>query len=555
MRALGGFVMVGVMAVVAAPAALATESVSTAAEVAGSAEVDGYLLVDATGVVHAVGDAVSFGGEQPVRGASGEQAVSIDARPDGEGYTVAFSDGAFGAGGAATLGDIDGLLAVGETVAAARLTPDLLGIWMATSLGRVHVNGSAPFHGDLDGLPLVAPIIDLVPTTTGNGYWLVAADGGVFSFGDARFHGSMGGQPLNAPVVDLVPDPDGQGYWLIAADGGVFAFEAPFRGSLPGVLGDRQLNAPISAAVQAPGGYVMVGADGGVFVFADDAPFVGSLADDPPEAPIADIVPTFAIDRWMVSGTVIDEGDGPRVCFAVLTSLPPQCGGGPRLLDFDWDAIDGEERSGDVTWVSGVRLVVTTTGSAPAEEVRFLGEASASAFVPGDSAALVPMCETPAGGWQPDDPTRVSRVRFDAAIAAARALDGHASAAVARIVPLGEFPEDEEAQQRWLDLAEDITNDIVAIRHVGDPAPVVDAVRAHWGGPVCVLPADFSDAEGQDAASRVPLDPNVLGLGIGSWFDGLQLSIAFADGAATEGLDRTLAPGMLTTFVWMRPLA
>ena len=60
---------------------------------------------------------------------------------------------------------------------------------------------------------------------------MVASDGGVFTFGNAQFYGSMGGQQLNAPIVSIVPTSTGHGYWLVAKDGGIFAFgDAQFYG-------------------------------------------------------------------------------------------------------------------------------------------------------------------------------------------------------------------------------------------------------------------------------------------------------------------------------------
>jgi hypothetical protein len=50
------------------------------------------------------------------------------------------------------------------------------------------------------GVALNGPVLDAIPTTTGNGYYMVGSDGGIFAFGDALFYGSMGGLPLNAPV-------------------------------------------------------------------------------------------------------------------------------------------------------------------------------------------------------------------------------------------------------------------------------------------------------------------------------------------------------------------
>lgn len=67
-------------------------------------------------------------------------------------------------------------------------------------------------------------------------------------------------------------------------------------------------------------------------------------------------------------GTVIQPGDTPpQLCLgAVMESYPPQCSG-PELVGWDWDTVDGEETSGDVTFGAfavwgdwdGVELTVT----------------------------------------------------------------------------------------------------------------------------------------------------------------------------------------------------
>jgi hypothetical protein len=50
-------------------------------------------------------------------------------------------------------------------------------------------------------------------------------------------------------------------------------------------------------------------------------------------------------------GTVIQVGDSaPQLCLGpVAESYPPQCSG-PEIAGWDWDAVEGEESSGDVTW-------------------------------------------------------------------------------------------------------------------------------------------------------------------------------------------------------------
>lgn len=50
-------------------------------------------------------------------------------------------------------------------------------------------------------------------------------------------------------------------------------------------------------------------------------------------------------------GTVLQVGDAaPQLCLGpIMESYPPQCSG-PEITGWDWDEIEGDETSGDVTW-------------------------------------------------------------------------------------------------------------------------------------------------------------------------------------------------------------
>lgn len=210
------------------------------------------------------------------------------------GYLMAEADGTvWGFGSASTYGTMETAHLV-ATIVGIALTSSGDGYWLVAADGGVFAFGSAAFHGSMGGKPLNSKVVGMAAAPTGRGYWLVAGDGGIFSFptGDAGlpFYGSMGGKPLNAPVVGMAAVPTGGGYWLVAQDGGIFSFgDAPFHGS----LGDVQLTRPISGMAAVPEavtstrhGYWLVGEDGGVFTFT--APFWTSL-------PAIGVVPLGAV--------------------------------------------------------------------------------------------------------------------------------------------------------------------------------------------------------------------------------------------------------------------
>lgn len=248
----------------------------------------GYWMLDSEGRVYNFGDSQDFG---DVFISSGTIAVKIVPTVTGNGYWVLESSGKVrNKGDAPHLGNLDtSVLEPGESAGTMAVTPDGAGYWIFTTRGRAQAFGTATHFGDLVELGITpnGAIVDSVSLPDGSGYYMVGTDGGVFAFGKAKFYGSMGGIPLNQPVNGLVPDPDGVGYWLVASDGGVFAFEAPFVGSIPGVV-TGPLNAPVNGMVAYGDGYLMVASDGGIFNFSSLA-FLGSLGGEDIPAPIVGV--------------------------------------------------------------------------------------------------------------------------------------------------------------------------------------------------------------------------------------------------------------------------
>ncbi|HXQ59738.1 MAG TPA: hypothetical protein VN799_06555, partial [Acidimicrobiales bacterium] len=247
------------------------------------------------------------------------------------------------------------------------------GYWLVGSDGGIFSFGTAAFHGSMGGIPLQRPVVGITPTTTGNGYWLVASDGGIFSFGDATFYGSIpevglhpagSGLPnsLNAPIVGMVPTSTGQGYFMVASDGGVFAFgDARFEGSCPGIGGCA--GAAVAVMPDNTGkGYWLVTSTGGVYAFGD-APFYG--ASPPSTVPVVDAVATpDGHGYWLLyaNGVVANFGDAGRF-------------GGPfGYVDFYNPATAiFPTKDGLGYWVASARGDVFTYGVAP-----FLGGLAAT---------------------------------------------------------------------------------------------------------------------------------------------------------------------------------
>ena len=202
------------------------------------------------------------------------------------------------------------------------ILPGPRGYWLVGSDGGIFSFGAAAFHGSMGGIPLQRPVVGITPTATKHGYWLVASDGGIFSFGDSSFYGSIpalglhpagSGQPnsLSAPIVGMVPSSTGGGYFMVGSDGGVFAFgDAQFAGSCPGIGGCA--GTAVAVMPDHSGrGYWLVTSAGAVYAFGD-APFFGTPPAQPD--PVVDAVATpNGQGYWILfaSGAVYSFGDAP----------------------------------------------------------------------------------------------------------------------------------------------------------------------------------------------------------------------------------------------------
>ena len=254
---------------------------------------------------------------------------------------------------------------VGEV--AAVVMGEVPGYWLVGSDGGIFNFGSAAFHGSTGNLKLARPVVGITPTPSDAGYWLVASDGGVFAF-NAPFEGSIPGlgiapagtsgpKRLNAPIVGMVPSSSGTGYFMVASDGGVFAFNATFSGSCPSLSGGCS-GAAVGVAPDGTGmGYWLVTATGHVYAFGDARPF-GSPGQQ--SSHITSIVRTPDGEGYWIldaNGTVFPYGDATD-----YGSLPGGAAGGLNPATAIFATSDGQGY-----WVATAKGKVYDFGDAPSD--------------------------------------------------------------------------------------------------------------------------------------------------------------------------------------------
>jgi hypothetical protein len=184
----------------------------------------------------------------------------------------------------------------------------------------------------------------------------------------------------------------------------------------------------------------------------------------PPSSP----PPTVPDDQlYETISSVIEDSSGPRLCFEVLESLPPQCGIGVALVDWSWDAIAVEINQNGVTWVDGIYVTGTYDDAAqtftvdeaglPTDDDReriLMSEPLPDFTVP---------CTPPEGGW----PARTQEWPGEAIAA----LEGYAGT--------------------W----SDDLGQVMTVKFTGDLHAAEAAIRERYTDGLCVVAAEHNAAE------------------------------------------------------------
>lgn len=158
-----------------------------------------------------------------------------------------------------------------------------------------------------------------------------------------------------------------------------------------------------------------------------------------------------ASERVMVDGAVIIEGDTAQVCYLVLESYPPQCGGGLTVESLDEDDVPDAEDAGGVT----------------------VGHARLTGDLDGGTLTVTEEPE-PARGEAPADDDRPRRSLEPAEQAELEALFHD------EVWPLLE----EQPEGTWLDAELDEEGGYIRVTVVDEEGEFAEELRSEYGGDV-----------------------------------------------------------------------
>jgi len=251
--------------------------------------------------------------------------------------------------------------------------------------------------------------------------------------------------------------------------------------------------------------------------------------------PMPTAIPAAAgeVTSWLA--TVMDTGR-PELCLGgVDESYPPQCSGVP-LQGWDWsDHQDMFEQAGDTRWGE-----FAVTGRFDGETFKVTGAIAAALWDPAAPDAPVDLstpCPEPDGGWVVPDPDRTTADTMEQAFRTASHLDGYA----------GAWLDQSLNPARGADNAEERMNDpllsIVNVKVTGDKAVAERALRAVWGGMLCVSGAEHTEAELRDIQQQVNELPGMLS-SYGQ-FDVVSVQVVYDDGSLQSWADATYGEGLV----------
>ena len=249
------------------------------------------------------------------------------------------------------------------------------------------------------------------------------------------------------------------------------------------------------------------------------------LIERPTEVPAAtDLVTTS--QPVLVS----DDGTGARLCF----SANRQFGGTTTVKCSDADISDWSwaDHEGDYEVSDGVRwgeflLTGTYDGTAftPAEVL------PGSAYQPEGLPPFDIPCPEPEGGWQVQEPARVTLEHYMVLQRAAQRLPGYAFMVQSnRDGSLG---------------TQSPSAAVVTVEVAEDPQGAEALLRKSWGGMLCVAEVEHSQAELVQVQRQLLGLPGLIEVGVGTPGNQVNLTVFNDDGRYQRWADKEYGPGLV----------
>lgn len=238
--------------------------------------------------------------------------------------------------------------------------------------------------------------------------------------------------------------------------------------------------------------------------------------------------------EYTVTATVLEDGShGPSLCHSVLTALPPRCGTLP-IANWDWGAVEGEERMGGTIW-GEYRVVGTYDGHAfTLTRPPSARQEHSVATAPGTP------CAEPAGGWTAADPARASEEDELAALRYAGAQPQFAGA--------------------WLHHPEGPTGVVVLnVAFTDNLAGHEKELRRLWGGPLCMVRHERTLRDLERIKDEISHDEEltrqwrVLKVDADEVQNVVNLEVVLSEEEAQDALDARHGEGVVVLTSWLRP--
>ncbi|MBO3749813.1 hypothetical protein J5X84_27345 [Streptosporangiaceae bacterium NEAU-GS5] len=256
--------------------------------------------------------------------------------------------------------------------------------------------------------------------------------------------------------------------------------------------------------------------------------------------------------RYTANATVLQNPQhGPQLCMAVMTSLPPQCGG-PDIVGWDWSKVQSQERQGvrwgeyhvTGTW-DGKRLTLTEPAGPQVE----------TPVMPPSKGRFASPCPEPQGGWHPVDPSAATMETQEQAIQRAQSVPEFAGAWVDQSY-LDGLPTGMESTA-----ANDPAKLVLNLRFTGDLSGREAWIREVWGGALCVTGAERSEASLRKVADALPddlrsgLDLQALETSVDTVGNKIDLTVYVVTPRLRGWLDDKYGPGMVEVDGFLKPVA